>query len=236
MKLVKIDSVSAIERFEAPSGQLMVTDPCYTPGTWCAGVLANLLQGPWNARVGYHRDPLDLERLERQKQYIDESFKLHMAHAGDNPLFKEWAEQDRQRALAKLEEERAAYKGRVAYLHIWHESYTAHQAELDARGGFAHYINCEVDVGVDSGQAGFFDRALYDQAYSNESDQEKFYEAVCELTLSGKEWGAHEGWGVVSSSGWGDGGYDCLTLHDAGKLVAAVIVYLVESDEEDSHD
>jgi hypothetical protein len=41
-----------IGTFEVKSGKLVVSDPCYTRGTWCAGVLENVRNGTWMAEVG----------------------------------------------------------------------------------------------------------------------------------------------------------------------------------------
>ncbi len=37
--------------------KVMVSDPCYKPGTWCQGVLENVLEGNWNVEVRYGHDP-----------------------------------------------------------------------------------------------------------------------------------------------------------------------------------
>lgn len=37
--------------FQCSSGKLRVTDPCYSPGTWCSGVIADCRTGDWNAVI-----------------------------------------------------------------------------------------------------------------------------------------------------------------------------------------
>lgn len=44
------DGVS-LGQFEITSGKMIVTDPCYSKGTWCAGVL-DAKNGIWDAYVG----------------------------------------------------------------------------------------------------------------------------------------------------------------------------------------
>lgn len=41
----------AVGSFEVKSGKVYVSDPCYTPGTWCHGVLENVKNGKWTALV-----------------------------------------------------------------------------------------------------------------------------------------------------------------------------------------
>jgi hypothetical protein len=66
---------------------------------------------------------------------------------------------------------------------------------------------CDGEVGVDSGQAGFFDSncPLGEGDYE---DRNSFYGKCCYLTLNEPDGGVIEN-GCVSSSGYGDGGYDC---------------------------
>lgn len=109
-------------------------------------------------------------------------------------------------------------------------------------------------VGVDSGQAGFFDHAFYrddnslgdsplDQDMLDHSGAEepgaKFYAACCHLTYDDKADIMHKfqfgtiPYGAVSSSGYGDGSYTCKGLFDpitGAEYVAFVIIFL-ENDE-----
>jgi hypothetical protein len=120
---------------------------------------------------------------------------------------------------------------RVAYLHIIHdnaESHFDHKAEFDST-----WVNSDIMVGVDSGQAGFFDLALFDQVCGSEPVKEKFYDEICALTLGDAQWGVHPT-GVVSSSGYGDGSYVCLVRRDEeGRAIEAIIVYIGENEDED---
>ena len=94
-----------------------------------------------------------------------------------------------------------------------------------------------IDVGVDSGQAGFFDNALYpDGERTGEfGDLDTFYGKVCDLTCETKESAGVIPFGAVSSSGYGDGGYKCYVRRMNGLVVAAKIVF-ISDDEEDEDD
>lgn len=128
-------------------------------------------------------------------------------------------------------------QGRVASLNIRHADY-----------GDPTYVGTwdktDIDVGVDSGQAGFFDLTQYADAVSDKGNwiQQgpkflEFYDKVCGLTIkqsSTDQFGVVP-FGVVSSTGWGDGSYHCYVLRDKdnGLLVAAQIVFLGGEDEDD---
>lgn len=179
MKLATINAISPAQAFTVASGALQVTDPCYTPGTWCAGVIEDVKNGTWLAHMGFHDD----------------------AHG--------WGT-------------------RVAYLHIVHseaQRHFDHMTELDST-----WENSKIDVGVDSGQAGFFDRDAYIEAY--ETNQDKFYDEVCQITSEIPNQCVHA-IGAVSSSGYGDGGYDCLIRRVDGQIVEAMIVFIAEYEEDE---
>lgn len=230
MKLPKIDSASLPNAFAVSSGALRVTDPCYTPDTWCAGTLENVKNGIWQAHVGYYKDSLDAEQGERwlaaEKERIDA-----FAAKYDKDGLGDFAKYEYER----LEEKRKEFEarlGRVAYLHIVHENaqrHFDHEAEFDSTWG-----DSTIDVGVDSGQAGFFDLALYKQVWESEPVKEKFYDEVCALTCdTDGDWGVHSV-GCVSRTGWGDGSYTCLVRRDEElRLIEAIIVYMAESEDED---
>jgi len=92
------------------------------------------------------------------------------------------------------------------------------------------------EVGVDSGQAGIFCKTGYRNDELAESittpeinfditrdgEGDVWYEKMCKFTLSDKQWGSYDT-GVVSSSGIGDGGYDCLVAKVNGKIVGICI-------------
>ena len=92
------------------------------------------------------------------------------------------------------------------------------------------------EVGVDSGQAGIFCMTSYRKDEIAESittpdskfeigrdgDGDAWYEKMCQFTLSNEQWGSYDT-GVVSSSGIGDGGYDCLVAKDNGKIIGICI-------------
>ena len=119
---------------------------------------------------------------------------------------------------------------RVAEICIWHKNYIG---DVDANE------ETDIDVGVDSGQAGFFDDSLYPEGETGEyGELDTFYGKICEGTLNDNYVGiSNVGFGVATSSGYGDGGYDCfIGRNEEGQIVAAKIVFIGEEDEEDDYD
>lgn len=106
-------------------------------------------------------------------------------------------------------------------------------------------MKLDIDVGVDSGQAGIFDDAQYpDGERTGEyGDSSTFYGRVCELTIGETPDGTHDpdhpqagiidDFGVVSSSGYGDGGYNAYALFDGDEAIAIEIVFIGDEEFED---
>lgn len=90
------------------------------------------------------------------------------------------------------------------------------------------------EVGVDSGQAGFYDNDNF--INRNGGEDEKWYEKMCNITLSKEQAGVFTD-GVVTSSGYGDGGYPCI-FHTgiSGKVDFAYIIFIGDDDEEQEED
>jgi len=87
----------------------------------------------------------------------------------------------------------------------------------------------DINVGVDSGQAGFFD----DSHFPGRDVDEDWYRKCCDITLAKMGAGTLKG-GVVSSSGFGDGGYNCYVYRNKdGVIVAARIDFLPEYEDDD---
>ena len=48
MKLEQIQ----IGEFEVTDNVLVISDPCYEPGTWCMGQILDVKPGIWTAQIG----------------------------------------------------------------------------------------------------------------------------------------------------------------------------------------
>lgn len=113
---------------------------------------------------------------------------------------------------------------------------TALWAECEGAGMGGPFTLQDIDVGVDSGQAGIFSMKSYPpNGGSHDGGDEEFYDKCCNLTLSPSAAGVID-FGVVSSSGFGDGGYACYVSKGVagaykGKVVAVKIVFIDEENE-----
>jgi len=146
--------------FEVVSGSLRITDPCYSPDTWCA-TRVKAKNGTWNAQIKTVRTD--------------------------------------------------GWGTRVAELIAWHED--------NGRIFKMAYDEVFDEIGVDSGQAGFFDADNYQNENVVEDtmfirpdnitfdEDSRWYSLCCDRTLETKVSAAVIPFGVVSSSGYGDGGY-----------------------------
>lgn len=233
--------------FEITSGRMIVTDPCYNKEVGCLSKLDNVKIGKWQATVAYS----------------DEG---------------RWGQ-------------------RVAQILVWHDSLNIDKPDQN-------FPLCKerdpYGIGVDSGQAGFFDLEKYPDDPHNDSD---FYDTVCKLTLSGvpyrvledvgyivtkndkpltddqkakressdyskrnsywrqqycggvedlqptvdttklpdaiESWGSLGSFGVVpfgavSSTGFGDGGYELfIERNSLGEMIAGYITFIEEEEEEE---
>jgi hypothetical protein len=127
---------------------------------------------------------------------------------------------------------------RVSGITILHESITDDGISLE----WEDHSEC----GVDSGQCGIFCMTSYrndeiaegittpDSDFVlpyNDSEGDKWYDKMCNFTLSKEQWGLYDT-GVVSSSGIGDGLYPMEVMMDKEKIVGIRITYLGNSDEE----
>ena len=225
MKLVKIDSTLPAQAFPVSSGALRVTDPCYFDlNTWCAGTLENVKNGVWMAHVGKHKAAADLQGMESWKAKCEEAAKGPIEFLAEYNLER----------VREIQESIDAYEGRVAYLHIVHSDV---ESRFNPEVAFdSDWVDSDISVGVDSGQAGFFDLALFTQVCSTEALelQEKFYSEICHLTTATTD--VVHATGCVSSTGFGDGGYNCLVRRVEGEAVEAVILYLTEWEEGDEEE
>jgi len=106
------------------------------------------------------------------------------------------------------------------------------------------------NFGVDSGQFGFFDNEHYQNDksamdltkydFGDTYDQESgdsWYRAVSNLTLADEQWGVLP-FGVVSSSGFGDGSYSVFAVvNEYDEYVGFMAVFIDENeDDEDDYE
>jgi hypothetical protein len=180
-----------------------------------------------------------IKRMDKLNAQVEEAVKL--AKADGTALTLEDAKKMMTETMSlmyrmeleRAQESKAAYNGRVAYLMARHES-----MPLPDLTDLSNWEKSEIHVGVDSGQAGVFDLTRYAGALGigdhDNKVQDNEYNKVCQLTLDEDDsWGTLP-YGAVSSSGWGDGSYDCYFLrNEQGQPATLLIVYLTDYEEEE---
>lgn len=107
----------------------------------------------------------------------------------------------------------------------------------------------DFDGGVDSGQFGHFDFQHYrndlatngypkafDDSFSTE-DGDEWYRVCCYVTLENKDCFGAVPFGVVSSSGYGDGSYDTYGIkNDDGQFVGFMTIFIGNQEEEEEEE
>lgn len=140
---------------------------------------------------------------------------------------------------------------RPGLLRVYHEKTKHSVIALDLK-----WEKIDKEIGVDSGQAGVFDAKFFKDDRSVAGckrlakeghaicEEEPFYSMCCDRTLgpTGKgstqiDQGFFGGgtipYGAISSSGYGDGGYDArMAKNDEGEIIAIEIEFLPESFED----
>ena len=101
---------------------------------------------------------------------------------------------------------------------------------------------CPFEVGVDSGQAGFFDDAKYHdnsifdgRPAPKHNFGDRWYNECCDMTLTPVGAGIIP-FGAVTSSGYGDGGYSAYKHTNAEGIVDAMLIIFIDDDEDDDED
>ncbi|MEF3354954.1 DUF4241 domain-containing protein [Paenibacillus sp. GYB006] len=108
---------------------------------------------------------------------------------------------------------------------------TAYHQSVAEQGASLEWIKCPFVVGVDSGQAGIFDRNQYrvsevSNLDGNADTDSEWYLACCDITDNGEEAGILTG-GVVSRTGMGDGAYGVYkALNGQSQVVGVKIVFI----------
>lgn len=236
----KFTGLSERREFTVTSGALRATDPCYNMDTWCAGTVEQVANGKWFAQVGHCFDESDVsmrkkwfsEELEKYEQQIAKDMADETLDDKAKGLMTDFLKRD----LLKYGNPMNMYQ-RVSLVHIRHESVPADEP-IDP----SKFTKSDIHVGVDSGQAGLFDLSRFEKvAALKDHGEDKikdhphhaFYRQCCDATCeSDGNWGVIQDLGPVSSTGWGDGGYDLfLRRNEAGEVIEARITYLLPGND-----
>lgn len=206
--------------FDVRSDQLVVSDPCYDLDTWCAGILKNPKKGKWFASV------------EKSDQggwgnRVAELFACHEDFKGKSQwnyfLFDrcdfEVGVDSGQAGIFDLPVFRDK-ELKKPHLQVGHKEYNDRP--------FLRLL--EINNTLPGGDE---EKKKIEQELSRPPQTTfDWYEMCCDKTLGNQSAGTIPG-GVVSSSGFGDGGYTAYCAKDdVGQIIAVKVVFIDESDME----
>lgn len=206
--------------------KVMVSDPCYGIGTWCQGVIENVLpgkyvckagfadEGNWGTRVadirivhedytqGYYNIVTD--HLEEFEVGVDSG----TAGIFDYEYYKKYHKDSKERDHA----DRDWYNrtGNLTFITKRNPNYVEFNWDYNAEDiaeQYKRYREWTKDVNKSWPTISCFDANTIDDC------------------------------GFVSSSGYGDGGYSCWTArNDDGKVIAILVEFINDDDEEDEEE
>lgn len=158
--------------------KVVVSDPCYSLGIWCMGILDDVKPGEYSCFI--------------------------------NCIDTDWG-------------------NRIKELFIIHRSSSVCSGLINELMDF--------EVGVDSGTAGIFDYSYYEKT---REDDEWFNEKVIGMYDDGKDMNLStnitDQRGVLCTSGYGDGGYDCFVHRNSVGQIDAIKVVFISDEEENEGD
>lgn len=233
--------------FNIASGSMTVTDPCYTPDTWCIHSLP-AMNGQWKVEVGYMRDEDDLywprKRLAEapaQREGLQEELSA-AAECSSERFLADYKLRDLDRTCKAAQLRIDTYKGRVAYIRAWN---------VGALGQDNHPITAEAldvgdlllvkdaDIGVDSGQAGFIDsehfKELTKDGTERKSPWHDWYHSICNATSDeepGSVGAAVQDKCAFSHSGYGDGSYALFAKRVGDEAVEVLVNFMLEHNHD----
>jgi hypothetical protein len=149
-----VNGYKNVGEFQIESGEVLVTDPCYSVGTWCQAKVANVKNGTWEALINYDgrkgervSDIVVLEKKHRNAmnnagnfkwQWQREEVGVDSGQAGifDLKYFKDDKSVDGMKAASWYYKSSKNEKGEFWYCVCCHMT-LAHPTESDSYGGGA---------------------------------------------------------------------------------------------------
>lgn len=245
-----------IGKFELLTGKVLVTDPCYDPGTWCAGELNNMKTGIWTGFIDYWCNNGEYSGKKYTEQRVGNLIAYHEdfykdlkinarawkdsgisvgVDSGQAGIFEESKYRTPQVSTTSIALKSVAtpkdklrlaqlQAKRIELLETWATLRESNpEAAMEA---FIEHSDLHEDIRDLTRKISGEERESWaSERAQSEDPEEAFYGACCEITLGGLGGGTLE-YGIVSSSGFGDGGYKCYTIEEEGQIVAVKINYI----------
>lgn len=198
--------------------KVMVSDPCYGLGTWCQGVLKNVLPGQYACKVEYSDEgdwgirvsAIEVTHVDYKGKFLAlnlEDFEVGV-DSGQAGIFDyEYYAKYHMDATERPHVNDVWYDrcGDLTHVRVENPNYERFDWEKHKN-----------------------DSDIYDQLEEYEaSDKSVRYFTKCDGNVI-------DGLGIVSSSGYGDGGYDCWTCrNEDGKIISIRVEFIGEDEDEE---
>lgn len=207
--------------------KVMVSDPCYGLGTWCQGVLENVLPGAYDCNVEYNDEGNWGVRVSA----------IEVTHESCRGKFI---------ALECEDFEVGVDSGQAGIFD--YEYYAKYHMDATERPHVDDdWYDMVCDLTHTKVENPEYEEFSYELTDTSVEELQKRFEAFFEYQDSIKsvkylhknDGNTTDGLGLVSSSGYGDGGYNCWTAkNENGKIVAIRVEFISEDDykEEDEEE
>ena len=242
--LNKTKEVVELGTFEIVSGVVRISDPCYDKKTWCAGKITDVLNGTWKAQVIKKKEVYEyvgkVEAWAKGQSFTDHCNVLIAVHES----FDKLVHTDKRlttinggmdAGMAGIFDDKFYKKnykkdyfqvGRLEYDYSSTSHYRTHdvehaQAMLDKSKQISS--RKELIPIYEEMLAQANDRLTNPKAldYSKAAPTRDWYEICCDKSLSNVGAGVID-YGVVSSSGYGDGGYSTYAVYNQDGRVVGI--------------
>lgn len=209
--------------------KVIVSDPCYTRGTWCQGIVEELLPGNYNCIVTYSDEGTWGNRVS-QLTIHHESVKPTQLRKGERAPFTVGVDSGQAgifcdsiypegEEIGNYGDENSFYgtccnatlgEGYENQQRSWYNNYEIKRIEKDIE---------ELSKLEDGAGARMIE---YNKIRLETLKEQQANHVDIPWTKAGTVFGK----GVVSSSGYGDGSYECIVYKKDGKVIGIRIVYL----------
>ena len=195
--------------------KVMVSDPCYGLETWCQGVIENVLRGEYVCKVGY----------SDEDEYGTRVADIEVIHKSFSGKFLEYYPEEfevgvdsGQAGIFDYEYYKKYHKDRNEHKHVDEHWYARVCGITYTRKKNPYYKEFN-----DWGDKEFFKK--YAEYMHNTKINSPYLEKLDGNII--------DNLGIVSSSGYGDGGYVCWTAHSNEGKVVGIRVEFITEDEDD---
>lgn len=228
----------SLGEFQVVGNTILVTDPCYSLGTWCQVQIKKAEPGNWKGYLFNITNQRDIDRINEEIAYEEKNLEYY---SKIEVPFETTERGSLIESLTKSTKERISElmgisPGIVNVLLAHHDSidpFTSFENEWKLVKGTA---------GVDSGQMAICGLEFWKQNPLDYEGEESITESgmknrgtdgdywkIWELT-SKNHGGVYKNGAIVSATGYGDGSYDVFQLRANKKVVGVAVVFTPDYD------